>query len=267
MFGRTLLHYKTDEMSVADDLSEPAGDTGAVPFPPASEPAGDAAAEGDTSPQEGAAPTWQGPTQEEWEEQQQNNLELMQILRGFQEQDGGQEYEPQFDPSQVQLDPFDDSFGSNLQQMMRAIVQEAISPISEQLGAVSAHTASQVNQEGEERARDIVADYARSQGVADPPPEMQEIALAMLPGVVAPFEQRYGQGARAVEMGLRDATDKLVAYGKAREEMAVNAYKASLGQHAGARGEMGTGSGAAVVGMPELDDEMAIARHFAGRSQ
>lgn len=193
---------------------------------------------------------WSGISEDDWLETQR----LLREVAGRTQQPARNESSPA--GPELALDPFDDNFGQALTGTLADTIGRML---DERLGPIQARQEYEDRQESEQRARDILTDYASSVGT--------EFDVAIARDLAEPFLQesfeRYGVTPRAAEMALHRAADKLIAHNKQIAEKAVNEYKASLERVTGAPTEpSAAGAGVEVTG--EADSEYdAVTRALA----
>lgn len=168
-----------------------------------------------------AAPTWTGPTQEEWEQTQQA-LEYVSSLM--------QPTFPQREdaPQEIELDPLDDGFRSQLDQWF----DQKVAPYAEYVRA-------QQSQEGEQRSKDVLTDLASRDGDFDID-RAYEVALARFREAAA--VQPAAASWELLEKTLGQAAQDQRTYDKKVAEAAVERYKNELAGLSGARSELPAGA-------------------------
>lgn len=239
---RALFHFEAPEdggggMAVAEPVEAPTAE------PTPSEP-------------EATAPESFAISREEWEQTQAGLAQVAQYLQA-QQYAGQEEPEAEFD---FALDPLEDDFGAQLAQLVQNVVQQSLSPIME-------YQQQQRLGEGEERARDILADIASADGEFVEQDAAFAHARALANTYLAEEAERWGWGPRAGEAALRRAAADLRARDKAIEAAAIERYKNQIAGLAGAPSEPGvSGSGTQVYGGQRPDSLKDIARRFGGSS-
>lgn len=176
---------------------------------------------------------------------------------------------------QVQLDPFDESFGGNLAQLLQAQNQQMLAQVQQLIGQVAQPLQAQMEQqttaEGNQRLQDMIADdvarngdFPRAPGETESKAQslVQPLAEALFPAIAA----RYGSGHRAAEVAIQQASSTLRAIVAEAGAAAVAAHQNQLGTLAGARTEPGGGAGGA-QGVADTQDPREITQRYARQGQ
>ena len=209
-----------------------------VPADPAADPA--------TEP---VAP-W-APSQEEWEQVTGAVGYLAQLA-----QQQAQVYQPQpMNGEQVRPDPWErpDSF----QQDLDAYINQRMAPVQQ-------FTQEAALSEAEERAMDILADFATRDGEFD-----KELARVRADHLLPQMQQRYGYGPKAAEAALEAAAVAQREYEQKVYADAIAKHTNQLATLSGAPGEPGSTyvQGVQQRTMPDYTKGGTVAQRFFGRNK
>lgn len=153
----------------------------------------------------------------------------------------------------VSLDPFDDSFGSNLQKLIQESIAGAVQPLT---GRFEQQDAAAIDAEGQQRITDMIADDASRNGEFVPGDEQaeqqsRELVRTIAESLFPAFADRYGVGARAAEFAIEKAAGQVRGLLKANADAAVARHTNHTATLAGARSEPG-GAGAGTFQSPTV---------------
>jgi hypothetical protein len=214
---------------------------------------------GEPAPEgESTGEPWAGPDQETWEQtqarldQQQEAIDyftqLAQPQSPFQQQEQG--------PEQIQLDPLDDQFQSQLDQY-----------IDQKFSGYAEYVQAQQYREGSARAEDILADEIAKNGdylFA----ESKDKARALANNYIGEMNQQYpGNQTQAAEAALNKAAADVRAWEASVKEAAIEQYKNELAGLSGARRDIPAGGiNGQQFNMPTGGSLVDVAyRHGGGR--
>lgn len=173
----------------------------------------------------------------------------------------------------VTLDPFDDSFGTSLQQLIRQELQQAVQPLA---GRFEQQEAAAIHQEGEQRIIDAISDDVARNGEfvpGDKPEHMEAdrqarmVVRTLAEQMFPTYAERYGPGQRAGAFAIEKAAAQVRELLKAYGDSAISRHTNQVATLAGARSEPagtgGTGTMAAVGGQPfRVESPTELARRF-----
>lgn len=193
---------------------------------------------------------WAGPTQEEWSQQQEA---LNYLIGQFQP-------EPEAPGAQYAgIDPFSESFGSQLAEMIGQAVQQYTQPLTEwQYG--------QQLSEAHDRALDILEDDVSRNGEFMLGSEAFAAVEALANSYMPELAQKMGYGPQAAEAALAKAAGEWRAYEAKLAEAAVARHMNQLSTLGGApREPLGAQVGAAQgLRTPAGGDELSVVSGFGG---
>jgi len=183
------------------------------------------------------APSWGGPSEEEWNAVQQG---LSYVIQNMPQTNGEQPEE--------QFDPFNENFGLSV----RGYIDERLAPYNEM-----AHEMAM--SEADERAKDILQDDATANGEFD-----LEVARLRADAMFPEFAARFGNTPKAAEEALHAAAQVQRDYEAGMAERALNREQNQLATLANARREPPV-AGTAATGVhvtPNGGDEMDLVRKY-----
>lgn len=192
---------------------------------------------------------WTGPTQEEWERLNGAYDQIAELPARLEQM----MQQPQY-PQNTTIDPFADDFQAQLDSYM----EQRMAPFRQ-----AQQTWEQ--QEGTERARDILNDNVSREGefiLEGSTGQALRLAETYLPE----FQAKYGATAQAAEAAINAAAGEIRDYeqkvGEAYHQRQMNQFR-KIGE---APREPGTATAAATQAhvIPPGGDEMSVVRHYGG---
>lgn len=240
-----------------DDIAGSTPSEPSAPATPAAEPPAPVEPAAATAPEPAAPATWAGPPEDEWYETQQLLRQLAQRVGG-QPAPGPAAQPAQPEPS-FELDPFDDSYGQNLAAFLERRDQQLLERIEGMFQPIQAHHQQEAHQEAEQRAKDVLTDYASQKGVE----YNVSLARALADQFLDESFARYGNTPRGAEAALHKAADQLIENNRQVREQAINEYKASLERATQTPGEPGSATPGLVLEGEAESEADAVARVMA----
>ena len=219
-----------------------------------SEMAPEGAVESGDAVEAAAEPAWSGPSQEEWEAQQQA---LGSMSAWVQQRMHAEQQSAQQGQQPLQFDPWSDDPTEQLNALIEARVNARLAPLEQTYQRIS-------EAEGQELAYDVIADNVSREG--DFLHEgSKDLAFQLARGFLNAAVQRYGYGDRAAEAAIEQACQHVRQLEQTIGESYYNRQTNQLATLAGARREPGSSGPAAQVPSGTFKRGESIAdRYFGG---
>lgn len=231
------------------------GDGGgvAVAEAPAEASAADAAVETPTWTPEQLSSLRDAPELREFVAAEAAQIAAAQIAAAQAQQSAsGVGFEAQQAPGVPSIDPFADDFGQQLQQLLAAERQATVDAMREMFAPMQQQQQAQQQAEGDEMIRTAITETAtRLGGIRGGDAAINRVLAAVRTDFFPEAARVYGQTDRAAEVAIERALTAEREYQAAIVAAGVGQHVEHINTLAGARPEIGVGSGSGVVTMAD----------------